>query len=120
MLRIIALCLALAAAPSSAGAQSVHLNVVQESLELKPADILSAEAVLEDGQWVIAIRLAPGAAAMFGALTERNLGKATQVVVDDRIITAPIIRSVIKGGELRISGRLDETSAKELARKIKP
>jgi SecD/SecF fusion protein len=120
MLRMIALSLVLATAPLSAGAQSVRLNVVQETLELKPADILSAEAVLEEGEWVIAIKLAPGAAAMFGVITERNLRKPMQVVVDDRIITAPIIQSVIKGGEIRIHGALTEASAKELARKIKP
>ena len=119
MLRVIALSLALAAAPLAAGAQTVQLNVVQESLELKPDDIVSAEPVLRDGQWAISIRLAPGAGAMFGAITGRNIRKPLQVVVDDRILSAPIIMEAITRGEVMISGHLTEESARQLAAKIK-
>ena len=119
MLRAIVLSLALAAAPVAAGAQTLQLNVVQESLELKPADIVSAEPVLQDGQWAISIRLSPGAGAMFGAITGRSIGKRMQIVVEDRILSAPIVREAITRGEVMISGHLSEADARELAAKIR-
>lgn len=117
MFRIIALCLTLAAMP--AAAQSVQLNVVQESLDLKPSDIVSAEPVMQDGQWAIAIRLAPGAGAMFGAITGRNIRKRMQIVVDDRILSAPVIMQAITQGEVWISGNFSEQDARALAAKIR-
>ncbi len=121
MLRAIILALAVAAAAGTQGvrAQSLQLNVVQESLELKPADIVSAEAVLQDGQWAISIKLAPGAGAMFGAVTGRSIGKRMQIVVEDRILSAPIVREAITRGEVMISGHLTKEDARALAAKIK-
>ncbi len=121
MLRAIILALAVAAAAGTQGvrAQSLQLNVVQESLELKPDDIVSAEAVLQDGQWAISIKLAPGAGAMFGAVTGRSIGKRMQIVVEDRILSVPIVREAITRGEVMISGHLTEEDARALAAKIK-
>lgn len=119
MLRAITVSLALAAF-SPAAAQSVKLNVVQESLELHPSDILSAEAVNEDGRWAVRLRLAPDAAAKFGVMTERNIRKAMQIVVEDRILSAPIILNAIKQGTVLIHGNMTEATARELAAKIKP
>ncbi len=119
MLRILVLCLAIAALPSFGIAQTVQLNVVQESLELKPADIVGAEPVLRDGQWAVLIRLAPGAGAMFGAITGRSIGKRMQIVVDDRVLSTPVVREAITQGEVIIGGTMSEADARELAAKIK-
>jgi preprotein translocase subunit SecD len=119
MLRAVVFVLALAALPQAAGAQSLQLNVVQESLELKPGDIVGAEAVQQHGQWAISIKLAPGAAAMFGAVTGRSVGKRVQIVVEDRILSAPIVREAITGGEVMISGNLTEEDARALAARIR-
>lgn len=118
MHRAITLTLALAAF-SPAAAQSVQLNVVQESLELRPSDILSAEAVNEDGRWAVQLRLAPDAAAKFGVITERNIRKVMQIVIEDRIISAPIILNAIKQGTVLVHGDMTEATARELAAKIK-
>jgi preprotein translocase subunit SecD len=119
MLRASVVALALAAVPHAAGAQSLQLNVVQESLELKPGDIVSAEVVQQHGQWAIAIKLAPGAAAMFGAVTGRSIGKRMQIVVEDRILSAPIVQQAITQGEVWISGNFTEEDARALAAKLK-
>jgi preprotein translocase subunit SecD len=111
--------LALAAVPQAAFAQSLQLNVLQESLELKPGDIVSAEAVQRHGQWAVAIKLAPGAAAMFGAVTGRSIGKRMQIVVEDRILSAPIVQQAITQGETWISGNFTEEEARALAAKLK-
>jgi preprotein translocase subunit SecD len=118
--RVPVLYLALSILPSIAAAQGVQLNVVQESIELGPSDFLSAEALLENGRWVVAIRLAPDAASRFGSITERNIRKKMQIVVDDRIVSAPIIMSPIRQGLVHISGDFTSESAAALAKKIKP
>lgn len=117
MLRVIAACLALATMP--AAAQTLQLNVVQESLALKPDDIVSVAVVQDQGQWAIAIKLAPGAGAMFGAVSGRSVGKKMQIVVDDRILSAPIVRNAILQGEVWITGNFTEEDARALAAKIK-
>jgi preprotein translocase subunit SecD len=119
MLRMIAMTLALVAS-SPAAAQSVQLNVILESQEISQDDIVSAKPLLEDGRWVVEIRLTPLAATKFGMITERNIGKAMQIVVENRILSAPIILNAIKQGTVIVSGNLTEALANELARKIKP
>ena len=120
MPRLVLLCLVLSMAPSIAAAQGVQLNVVQESLELSPSDFLSAEALLEDGRWVVQIRLAPDAASKFGGITERNIRKKMQIVIEDRIVSAPIIMSPIRQGLVHIQGDFTQESATALAKRIKP
>lgn len=117
MLRVIAACLALATMP--AAAQTLQLNVVQESLALKPDDIVSVTVVQDQGQWAISIKLAHGAGALFGAVTGRSVGKKMQIVVDDRILSAPIVRNAILQGEVWITGNFTEEDARALAAKIK-
>jgi len=119
LLRILAISVALAL-PAAAAAQELKFNVVQETLELKPSDILEAEQSFQDGQPIVRIKLAPDAAKRFGEITSRNLRKPMQVVVGDRILTTPIIQSAIMRGEIVISGRLTVAEAAELARKLKP
>lgn len=119
MLRTIAMTLALAAF-SPAAAQTVQLNVILESQEISPDDIVSAKAMLKGGRWVVELRLTPLAATKFGMITERNVGKAMQIVVENRILSAPIILNAIKQGTVLITGDMTEALAKELARKIKP
>jgi preprotein translocase subunit SecD len=118
MFRAIAVVAALTL-PQAAAAQGLQLHVIHESLPLGPADVLSAEALNEDGRWVVKMRLAPDAAMKFGVLTERNQRKTMQLVLEDRILISAVIVSVIKRGELHIQGSLTEETAKELAQKIK-
>jgi preprotein translocase subunit SecD len=119
MFRTIAVLAALAL-PQAAAAQGLQLHVILESQQLSPDDIVSARAILEGGRWVVELRLTPFAAAKFGIITERNIGKAMQIVVENRILSAPIILNAIKQGTVIISGDLTEALAKEMARKIKP
>jgi preprotein translocase subunit SecD len=118
LLRILALSFALAL-PVSATAQELRFNVIQESLELNPSDIEEAKAELQSGQWVVAIRLSDAAKAKFGDITARNVRKAMQIVVGNRIISAPIIVEPIRGGEVNISGNLSEIDAKAIAAQLK-
>lgn len=51
----------------------------------------------------------------FGAITQANIGRRFAVVLDDKVITAPVIRSAILGGRGIIEGNFSVESANELA-----
>ncbi|GHT97467.1 hypothetical protein FACS1894126_1560 [Alphaproteobacteria bacterium] len=51
----------------------------------------------------------------FGEVTAANIGKRFAIVLDDKIISAPVIRDAITGGHGQISGSFTVESANELA-----
>ncbi|NBX03604.1 MAG: protein translocase subunit SecD [Alphaproteobacteria bacterium] len=54
-------------------------------------------------------------ARKFADITSENVGKLFAIVLDNKIITAPVIRSPILGGSGSISGSFDVKSANDLA-----
>ncbi|MES2624675.1 MAG: protein translocase subunit SecD [Pseudomonadota bacterium] len=52
---------------------------------------------------------------IFGEMTKRNVGRQLAVVLDDRVITAPVIRTAITGGSGEISGGFTSSEAADLA-----
>ncbi|CBL45280.1 Protein-export membrane protein [gamma proteobacterium HdN1] len=54
-------------------------------------------------------------AKRFAKITKESIGRALAVVLDGRVITAPVIRGVIGGGSGEITGGFTVTEAKDLA-----
>ncbi|MEQ8205023.1 MAG: protein translocase subunit SecD, partial [Woeseia sp.] len=52
---------------------------------------------------------------LFAELTRNNIGRPLAVVLDGKVITAPVIRDVIAGGSGEISGQFTSTEASNLA-----
>jgi preprotein translocase subunit SecD len=99
-------------ATSLANAQNVQLNIIFETLEIRRSDIVSAEAVIERDEWVVWLRLTPGAAEQFGQLTARDM----QLVLGERVVVTTRIRSAITGGALILGDPARGAAwAKELA-----
>lgn len=119
MLRAIIGVLALTALPIVAAGQEVTFNVIQESWSIEKSDIVEAAQEFEDGRPIVRIKLAPAAAIRFGEVTGRNVRKVMQVVIGDRILTAPVIMTPITGGELVIQGNFTVQEATELAKRLK-
>lgn len=69
----------------------------------------------DSGEPVVNFKLDKEGAVRFGEMTQKNLGRALAVVLDERVITAPVIRSVIAGGSGEISGSFTATEANNLA-----
>ena len=111
------LCLAVLAAPVAA--QSIDLHVIQESLTLQKTDIKSAEVRLVDGQWAVHIVFTDEAAKKFGEITTRAVRKPMQIVIENRIVSAPIVMLPIMDGRVVISGSFTEATAREVAAKFK-
>jgi preprotein translocase subunit SecD len=52
----------------------------------------------------IMIRLKPSAVARFAEATRLNINKPISIVIDDRVYSSPVLKSVIENGELEVTG----------------
>lgn len=64
---------------------------------------------------VVNFKLDNEGAGLFGDMTRDNIGRALAIVLDGKVITAPVIRSVIGGGSGEISGAFTTREASNLA-----
>lgn len=69
----------------------------------------------QNGQSVVSFRFNTQGAVVFGDITAKNIGRRFAIVLDDQVITAPVIQSVISGGSGQISGSFDPQTASDLA-----
>ncbi len=69
----------------------------------------------QSGQAIVQFRFNGVGAKRFGDATARNLGKRFAIVLDNKIISAPVIQSAILGGSGQISGNFTPESANDLA-----
>jgi len=86
-------------------------------LALKVAAALAAFDAT--GAAVVNVRLEPESAQSFTAFTAANVGKRVELRVDGEIVTAPIIRDPITGGEIVISGSMTAEDAGRLAMRLR-
>jgi preprotein translocase subunit SecD len=76
---------------------------------------ITAAKAVDDGMGPrLAIELDPAGAEAFRAVTAANLGHKLAFVLDDRVMSAPIIQGAISGGKLQLV-TLDRADAEELA-----
>lgn len=68
-----------------------------------------------DGQPVINFRFNQAGARKFGAFTKENVGRPFAIVLDDKVLSAPVIREPILGGSGQISGNFTVESTNRLA-----
>lgn len=80
--------------------------------------VRAAQSFDENGQPVVAFTFNQSGARAFGEATQGNIGRRFAVVLDDVIITAPVIRSAILGGSGIIQGNFTVSSANDLATMI--
>lgn len=69
----------------------------------------------QSGQSVVNIRFNNQGAKKFGDITKNNVGKPFAIVLDNKVLTAPVIRSAILGGTAEISGSFSTQEANDLA-----
>lgn len=68
-----------------------------------------------NGQPAVDFSFNPSGARKFGAYTAANIGQPFAIVLDNEVISAPVIRSAIPGGSGQISGSMDFDEANRLA-----
>jgi preprotein translocase subunit SecD len=91
--------------------------VVDETPLLTGQDLDNAQAAFEQqtNEPVVSFRLTTGGARKFAIATTENVGRPFAIVLDNEIISAPVIREPITGGSGQISGSFTVDTANDLA-----
>lgn len=85
------------------------------SVALSGELLTGANATYAEGQPVVDFQFNALGARKFGEITAANVGKRFAVVLDNKVITAPVIRTSILGGRGIIEGNFTVASANQLA-----
>jgi preprotein translocase subunit SecD len=73
----------------------------------------------QDGMPIVDIVLTPKGRTSFATFTAQNIRKKLAIVVNDRILSAPLITSPIDGGRVQITGRFTVEEATRIAVAVK-
>ncbi|MCL4158795.1 UNVERIFIED_CONTAM: hypothetical protein GTU68_035934, partial [Idotea baltica] len=77
--------------------------------------LVNAQVSVDQASPVVSFKLNSIGARIFGETTSKNVGKMLAIVLDDKIISAPVINSAILGGSGVIQGSFSVQTANELA-----
>ncbi|MDG9668691.1 protein translocase subunit SecD [Hahella sp. CR1] len=69
----------------------------------------------DTGEPIVTFKLDNEGARLFGDITQANIGRSLAIVLDNKVITAPVIQGVIAGGSGEISGQFTSVEASNLA-----
>ncbi|MFZ4124998.1 MAG: protein translocase subunit SecD [Rickettsiales bacterium] len=107
--------------PADAAAERLEANGVVprypvfSEIALSGELLINANATFQEGMPVVDFTFNSQGARIFGEITQANVGRRFAVVLDNKVITAPVIRSSILGGRGIIEGNFTVESANELA-----
>ena len=90
---------------------------LEQRVALEGEHIVDAAGVLSNqtGQPVVSFKLDSVGAKKFANMTRDNIGRVLAIVLDDTVVTAPVINSVIPGGRGEISGNFTLPEAGNVA-----
>lgn len=90
--------------------------VAKETL-LSSAELDDAEMKMDAGRkrGYVLIKFTGKGAKIFGRITAENVKKYLAIIIDGRIVSAPMIQEAITGGQARIAGRFSPATADILA-----
>lgn len=89
--------------------------VIRNRVMVSGDNLVDAQATFQDGQPVVSFRFDSVGAQRFGDATRNNVGRLFAIVLDDEVISAPVIREPILGGRGVISGSFTTQEAQDLA-----
>lgn len=90
---------------------------LEEQVAMEGKHIRDAQLAFnpDSGQPVVNFKLDREGTDLFGDMTRANIGRSLAIVLDQKVITAPVIRGVIAGGSGEISGAFSASEASNLA-----
>ena len=91
--------------------------LIEKRVLVSGADLVDAQASFDQqtSQPVVNFRFNSSGAQKFAQATQANVGKPFAIVLDNKVISAPVIRKPILGGSGEISGNFTVQSANDLA-----
>jgi preprotein translocase subunit SecD len=88
----------------------------------KPTDLTGADlkkaSIQYDtttGKPVVSLQFNQVGAQKFAAITKRNVGKPVAIVLDNQLVSNPVVQEEITGGQAQISGNFTQDEANKLA-----
>jgi protein-export membrane protein SecD len=90
---------------------------VRKRVDVDGGDLTDARAGTnpQTGEWVVNFTFNSVGARRFGDVTRANVNHRFAIVLDNKVISAPVIREPITGGRGQISGNFTAASANDLA-----
>ncbi|MBW7849264.1 MAG: protein translocase subunit SecD [Rhodospirillales bacterium] len=101
------------AADPQAGEAATY--VVRRRVTVGGDSLVDAQPSFQNNEPVVSFRFDSAGAKRFGDATKENVGRQLAILLDDRVISAPVIREPILGGSGIISGNFTVQSANDLA-----
>ncbi len=89
--------------------------VVRKRVMVSGENLVDAQPSFQDGQPVVSFRFDTVGAKRFGAATQENVGRLFAIVLDGKVISAPVIREPILGGNGQISGNFTVEEVQDLS-----
>jgi preprotein translocase subunit SecD len=105
----------LPAQQSSISRGSAAAYVVRRRVMVGGDMLTDAEATFQQNEPVVSFKFDAAGAERFGDATRENVGKPFAIVLDNKVISAPVIKEAILGGQGIISGSFTVQSASDLA-----
>jgi protein-export membrane protein SecD len=88
---------------------------VRKRIMVSGENLTDAQPTFQEGQPVVNFRFDSVGAQRFGQATQENVGRPFAIVLDNKVISAPVIREPILGGSGVISGNFTVQEAQDLA-----
>jgi protein-export membrane protein SecD len=103
--------------PGSEGSQGPGRYLVQRNIEVDGSHLRDARAATnsQTSEWIVSFEFDALGGRQFGTVTQQNVGRYLAIVLDNKVISAPVIREPILGGRGQISGHFTAASANDLA-----
>ncbi|MDD3370653.1 MAG: protein translocase subunit SecD [Alphaproteobacteria bacterium] len=89
--------------------------VVQKRIMVSGETLVDSQPSFQEGMPVVSFKFDSIGARRFGEATRKHVGKLFAIVLDNKVISAPVIREPIVGGAGVISGHFTTQSAQDLA-----
>jgi len=89
--------------------------VVQKRVMVSGDTLVDAQPSFQNGDAVVSFKFDLKGGKRFGEATRANVGRLFAIILDEKVISAPVIREPITGGSGVISGHFTTQSAQDLA-----
>ncbi len=99
------------------GRDAGRLFPVRQRVAVEGSNLTDARAGTNpnDGQWVVNFTFDGKGTRDFAEISRTNVGRPFAIVLDNKVLTAPVIREPITGGRGQISGSFTSATATELS-----
>ncbi len=92
-----------------------NMYPVRRRVEVSGERLVDAQATFQEGRPVVTFRFDTAGGRRFGAVTAANVNNRLAIVLDNKVISAPNIKSPITGGNGYIEGGFSVQGAQDLA-----